>query len=107
MQRKRTHEQIIRDKSIHYSKMYNESNCYNIWSAYENPSNKKAAIWQDILRICVHMNGHGIHILGHTSYMFSAAFIFTDKEGKEMLHVIMPSKYFDVPYIKPGSIDNN
>lgn len=72
---------------------YNNSTDYTIFHAYNKPSPRKIAIFNECLETMRQFNGYGLKIVRHNCYVFSAAFLFVDIEtGVIKFAYIAPSK---------------
>jgi hypothetical protein len=73
--------------------MYNRSNEYDIWDAYNRPSYRKERAWEACERDCENHNGYGLKVVGHNTCTFSAGFMFNDDDGRKIYCHITP--YYD------------
>ena len=65
---------------------------YNLGSVYGSYSHKKEVAWKYCVWLCDQVNGTGLAIRSHNTFMFTANFYFYNPDdGREMLAIITPS----------------
>ena len=72
---------------------YLKSNTYELYQAYGRCSSAKLKAWDYCKELMWDFHGHGLKIISHNGYQFTAGFMF-EYEGKEMFMYI--SKTHDI-----------
>lgn len=68
------------EKMIYNYRRYNESNMDSIYKAYKTPSIRKQRVWAHLKEMCYMLNGYGLKVVSKNSQIFTAGFVFPDKE---------------------------
>lgn len=75
-------QRIARDYYDYYRRAWRLYD--DIFAAYKTPSTAKIRAWEGCKSLCAYMNGRGLAITAAGCQVFSACFVFTDKEtGKD------------------------
>lgn len=77
--------------------MYKQSNMYNLYDLYNNPSCYKHQAYNYCVNLMQKMNGHDLKILGGNSQTFSVGFLF-ENDGKECFAYITKdyNRFFEI-----------
>ena len=57
---------------------YDNSKLYTLYHAYTRPSTAKERAWNYCIELMEKYNGYGLKVLSYNTFMFTAAFLFTD-----------------------------
>ena len=77
-------------KLLGFYQSYCRSTEYNIFQAYNRPSDAKIRAFDYCLDLMSKLDGHGIRIVGHNCMTFSAGFEF-EKDGRRYYCHITPT----------------
>lgn len=77
---------------------YNTAWTYaDLYAAYANPSQAKRRAWEYCKQLCYDLGGEGLKVLSKNTFMFTAGFMYTDDDGREMFMYISPNYNAAVP----------
>lgn len=79
--------------------MYENSWWYDLRDAYERYSSRKARAWDYCVHKMIEYNGLGLKVISRNTNVFTAGFVFFDKEtGEPMFYYITANYDCIVPY---------
>lgn len=70
---------------------YKASELYSLNHAYKHPSIRKENAWNYCINLMHDKCGRGLKILSYNTFMFTAAFLFRDKNGFWNMMYITPN----------------
>ena len=78
---------------------YENSKDYTLYHAYNKPSTAKTSAWNYCMNLMSKYNGYGLKVISYNTFMFTAGFMFTDKEtGVIQFMFITPNYDIAVDY---------
>ncbi len=66
---------------------YKLSSDYTLWDAYTAPSVNKRNAWGYCESLCKEKNGHGLKVVSHNSFVFTAGFEYEENGEKKYMHI--------------------
>lgn len=72
---------------------YDNSKLYTLYHAYTRPSTAKERAWNYCVELMVKYNGYGLKVLSYNTFMFTAAFLFTDPENGNIKMMYITPNY--------------
>lgn len=65
---------------IYNFRQYEKSTMESIYKAYKTPSVRKQRFWEHLKEMCFMLGGHDLKVVSKNSQIFTAGFVFPDKE---------------------------